>query len=84
MDFTWIPEPKTYIKQLEFMHFRALATTCGGALGSHVRRSTVFLVGRLRSVFAVRGSFLVIPVDRSSEDGRSTAQPSGFQRFTTW
>ena len=50
----------------------------------HVRRFTLFLVGRLLSLCAVRGSFLVIPVERSSEDGRSTAQPSGFSRFTSW
>ena len=44
----------------------------------------VFLASRLHSLGAVRLSFLVIPVDRSSEDGRSTAQPSGFPRFTSW
>ena len=37
---------------------------------AHVRRCKVFLAGRLLSVFAVRGSFLVIPVDRWSEDGK--------------
>ena len=51
---------------------------------AHVRRCKVFLVSRLPSVFAGRGSSLVVPVDRSSGDGRSTAQPSGFPRFTSW
>ena len=37
---------------------------------AHVRRFTLFLAGRLLSPFAVRGSFLENPVDRSSEGGR--------------
>ena len=37
---------------------------------SHVKRFALFLRGRLHRHFAVRRSFFVIPVDRSSEDGR--------------
>ena len=36
----------------------------------HVKRFGVFLSSRLHGLCAVRGSFLKIPLDRSSEDGR--------------
>ena len=37
---------------------------------THVKRFTLFLAGRLHGLFTVPAIFLVIPVDRLSEDGR--------------
>ena len=36
----------------------------------HAKRFTLFQAGRFLGPCAVRGSFLKIPLDRSSEDGR--------------